>query len=268
MSTLIKYPKIVYYPRLVVIDSSNKYIDFTEDGSTEITATLTEDTYTVGELRTEIQKQINAQGDSVYTVTYSPSTRYFTITSSGAGGSGVFTLEFATGTNNANSAASVLGYASSDLSGALFYTSTSVAPGAVTLTFTEPIRKPRYMKGGRQKVNVSVSGVNEANHLRNDDFFSFLVANIHIDDMGDWESFFDTCYTSRGQFDYYPDKDASDSIALIGVSRNIETLEMLDVGLFGFFKFRIETRIVKKSVNTPAGSSSITFAGLKDRVNV
>lgn len=268
MTSVIKYPKIVYFPRQIVISGTNKYIDFTEDGSTELTATLTEGTYTIGELRTELRKQLDAVGSSNYSVSYAPSTNYFTITSDGNGGTGVFTLEFATGTNNANSAAATLGYASSDLSGALFYTSTSVSPAAVTLEFTEPIRSPRYQKNARQKVNVSISGVNEANFVRNDEYFRFMMSYVEQDDMADWEEFIEKCLMSQGQFDYYPDKDAADSIALIGAMNTIETNEMLREGWIGAYSFEIATRVVKKSINTPAGVSTITWAELKDRVNV
>ena len=98
-----------------VTSSSNDKIDFTEDGGAEVTATLTAGTYkmgttsaTAGTLCALIKTQMEAvNGASTYTVTYSMTTKLLTITKS----SGVFVLKWATGTNAATAADTLLGFA-------------------------------------------------------------------------------------------------------------------------------------------------------------
>lgn len=98
-----------------VTNGVNDSIDFTEDGGAEVTADLTAGTYkmgttsaTAGTLCALIKTQMEAvNGASTYTVTYSMTTKLLTITKS----SGVFVLKWATGTNAATAADTLLGFA-------------------------------------------------------------------------------------------------------------------------------------------------------------
>ena len=124
------------------VSANNKYIDFKENGGAELTATLTEGNYTVSELETEIKSQLEAaSGNNIdYTVTYDSSTKKFTIEEDGSSLTQLDVL-WATGTNNANNATSLLGFASTDDTGAFEYTSDNeVGEGTIHLeigtTFT------------------------------------------------------------------------------------------------------------------------------------
>jgi len=88
----------------------NDDIDFSENGS-PFTATLTPGRYTGEELAAEIQKQLMAQGDGEYTVTYDTTTRKFTITNS-SNNTNNLTLAWST-----SGAAATLGFDSVDTSG-------------------------------------------------------------------------------------------------------------------------------------------------------
>jgi len=111
----------------ITIDSSSKYIDFTDDGGTTV-ATLTEGTYKdPNELAAHIQTvgaaAAAASGGDDFLCTYSSSTGKFTIsTTTGT----LLSLLWNTGTNAANSAGTTLGYAvAADDTGALSYASDS-----------------------------------------------------------------------------------------------------------------------------------------------
>jgi flagellar hook-associated protein 2 len=107
------------------IDGTNKYIDFSEDGGAELTATLTEGTYTTSELLVELKAQLDAASDGGansynYIVAYSAIDKEFIIESSDPT---QLDILWGTGTNSANSAASVLGFDATDDTGALTYAS-------------------------------------------------------------------------------------------------------------------------------------------------
>lgn len=103
--------------------NSNDDIDFTEGTTGAALATLTAGVYTDGAtLATEIETQINAAAtDNTYTVTYSRSTRKFTITR--ATGTDTIAFPWQTGANTATSAKTALGFANTDDTGATTYTS-------------------------------------------------------------------------------------------------------------------------------------------------
>lgn len=114
----------------LVTSSSNDKINFTEDGGAEKTATLTAGSYAygtassqAGTLCAEIKTQLEAANETAatYTVTYSYSTKKFTITKN----SGVFVLKWSTGTHAATSARTLLGFTAADTSSAIAATSDS-----------------------------------------------------------------------------------------------------------------------------------------------
>jgi len=130
------------------VDANNKFIDFKENGDAEeLTATITEGNYTVSELEAEIESQLEtaSAGASVpnnidYTVSYDSTTEKFTIEEDGSTLTQLDIL-WATGTNNAKSASSLLGFAAADDTDALEYTSDNeVGEGTIHLeigsTFT------------------------------------------------------------------------------------------------------------------------------------
>jgi hypothetical protein len=109
--------------------NSNDTIDFTEDGGLEVSATLTPGTYPMGassavagSLCKLVKDQMEAAGGApTYTVTYSYTTKKMTITKN----SGVFVIKWATGTNTAKSAKTLLGFTNADTASAIAATSDS-----------------------------------------------------------------------------------------------------------------------------------------------
>lgn len=110
---------LAFYYNPIEITSSNKYIDFDDDGSTEVSAILTEKIYRdPTALAEEIQTKMDALVSDNITVSYSSSTGKFTIESDGA----TLNLLWNSGTNTANGAHTVLGYSSAaDDTGATSY---------------------------------------------------------------------------------------------------------------------------------------------------
>ena len=120
------------------VNADNKHIDFKENNGIELTATITEGNYTVSELEAQIKSQLETAsdggGNSInYTVSYDSSTKKFTIKEDGSSLTQLDVL-WDTGTNNAVSAASLLGFDAADDTGALEYTSANEV-GEGTLHF-------------------------------------------------------------------------------------------------------------------------------------
>jgi len=103
-----------------VVSATNKKIDLKEDGGTELTAVIDEGTYpagatsaVAGSLCAKLKAALEVAGAGTYTVSYSFTTKLFTISVAG-GVVSAFQLLFSTGTNAATSARSLLGFASAD----------------------------------------------------------------------------------------------------------------------------------------------------------
>lgn len=115
---------IKYFQDPIEITATNKYIDFTDSSGT-VTAELTEDVYqTPIHLADEIASKMTAAsaasaGDTI-AATFGNTTGLFTIESDGS----VLSLLWLSGTNNANSVATTIGFDNAaDDTGALTYTS-------------------------------------------------------------------------------------------------------------------------------------------------
>jgi hypothetical protein len=103
---------------VVIINSKNSKIDFTEGGS-QRTATLTSGSYSPTTLCTEIASKLTAAGTKTYTATFNSITRKFSIVQGGT----IFSLLFGSGSNAYVSSSGVLGYDVQDLTGSVSYTS-------------------------------------------------------------------------------------------------------------------------------------------------
>lgn len=119
----------------VVTLNTNDKIDFTEDAGSEVTAILTPGTYPMGTASSQagtlcalIKAAMEAvNGTSTYTVTYSFTTKKLTITKS----TGVFVLNWATGTNTLQAAKTLLGFTNADSASAIAAVSDSTTQPAV-----------------------------------------------------------------------------------------------------------------------------------------
>jgi hypothetical protein len=107
------------------ITSVNKYVDFKETlGGPQITATLTEGSYSPSQLESEIASKMTAAtlNGRTYTVAFSLVNGKWTIT-----GQTYLELIWFSGTNTANSVGPSIGFAVSDQSGAVTYTGAGAA---------------------------------------------------------------------------------------------------------------------------------------------
>jgi len=138
---------------VVTISAANKYLDF-NIGATELTATVAEAAYPIGTAHTQAGTLCKAIHDAIvaaeaagtYTVSYSRTTKKFTIARS----AGTFELMLKTGTHGSDNAddhiGTALGYAdTADLTGAITYTGTVNVEYAFKHTFVSSgISKPSY----------------------------------------------------------------------------------------------------------------------------
>jgi len=109
-----------------VKDSENNFINFVEDGITELTAIIDVGSYTISQYINKIAQALNDIGDNTYTVSLDRETRKITISSDDT-----FDLLVTTGTQSAISAFPLMGfttdrsgltsYVGEDSSGSIYY---------------------------------------------------------------------------------------------------------------------------------------------------
>ena len=149
------------------ITTANRNIDF-NDGAVKA-AVLKVGTYSPAALAVEIALKMNAASSLVFTVSFSNSTRMFTIASTGP-----FSLLFSTGTSAGQSPASLLGFTTLDKTAASTYTSESASGSQYTTQFCIQSYKPTSQN--RQAisgvVNKSASGVIEVIKFGDERFMS------------------------------------------------------------------------------------------------
>lgn len=104
-----------YYGHTVTDD--NRFINL-DEGSGELAAELTPGFYSPSEYAQEVKRALDTAGANTYTVTFDRSDAHITISSTA-----VFYLLFATGSQVGQSAAPLLGFSSTDLSGQSSYES-------------------------------------------------------------------------------------------------------------------------------------------------
>lgn len=108
-----------------VLSSSNNRLDFKDtSGGPELTLTLNQGSYPPSELATHIAgKMQQASPAFTYTVSYSETTGLWTISTSGT----YLSLLWSSGTNNASSIASTIGFTGGDSTGSTSYTGPAAA---------------------------------------------------------------------------------------------------------------------------------------------
>jgi hypothetical protein len=136
--------------QFVIRTGVNDKIDFHENPSSELTVTLPAGAYDGTNLASQIQSALNAAGDSTYTIFYNSDRFWFY--SDGSGGTGIFSLLWATGTNATTSLRFILGFDSVDLTGTLGYSSDYDTIFPVTT-------------GVNNTFNISIDGVSCANPI-------------------------------------------------------------------------------------------------------
>lgn len=109
-------------PDIFYIRSKQSVFNFEETSGTELTATITPTVYTSASLVSTITSALNLAGASNYTTSFDSVKKKFTISSDGAGGGGIFSLLFGTGSNASyNGLPSIIGFTDADKTGSLSY---------------------------------------------------------------------------------------------------------------------------------------------------
>lgn len=253
-------PKIVYRAvAFTIVAGSNDKIDFEETAAANLAATLTAGTYTIGGMQAEIKRALEAAGASTYTVTYGLSgalINKFTITSDGTGGGGILNLEWNTGPNTATSAKTTLGFSNTDDTGALTYNSDVVCPTAVTLTFDEDLRKPKFGIKRAGAESISGSGVKQVLTQRLDVTYTFKVRFCTRATFDAFVTFMQTCAVYGAQFDFYPKTGTATWVNFTLAGDSFDAAEMSE--LFQFYEFELKFREVlpEETINTPGGRGS------------
>lgn len=103
----------------IEVTGSTKWLDLSEGGP-EINIEFTPKSYSLSELANELSTKLNTDGSLDYTVTVDRNARLLTISASGS-----FEFLFNTGTNSANSIASVLGFSATDTGSSTAHTSSN-----------------------------------------------------------------------------------------------------------------------------------------------
>lgn len=125
-------------PDHIQITAANNKLDFSEDGTAQLTATITAGAYTPAALATEIATQLTAAGANTYSASYSTQERTFTLTSDLSVLSSVFQILGERGTNSVSQILGTLGFQQQDYSAAASYESTYALGGISRLI--EPIK--------------------------------------------------------------------------------------------------------------------------------
>lgn len=152
------YEGTKYYYNPIIITSSNKYLDLTDDTGT-LAVSVAEKIYkTPVELADALAAALDAASTETYTVTYSNVTGKFTI----ASGSSTLSLLWNTGANAANSIGTTLGFlvAAND-TGAVTYTSDNAQTYAAPYTPSYDSADAIIVKGadlfiGTQSENICI----------------------------------------------------------------------------------------------------------------
>lgn len=126
-------------PDYIQITAQNNKLDFSEDGSTQLTATVTPGAYTPVALAAALQTAMTAAGGAAsYSVSYNTARRLFTLTSTLANPATVFQIFGERGTNSGNSILGSVGFDNIDFTLALSYTGNYALGGIARLI--EPIK--------------------------------------------------------------------------------------------------------------------------------
>lgn len=147
-----------YYFNPIVITSSNKYLDISDDEGVAV-AIVAEGIYkTPISLADALQVALEALNIETYLVTFSSVTGKFTINT----GSLVLSLLLGTGVNAANSIGPSLGFTATNKSGALTYTSDNIQTYATSITPAYDSSDAVIIKGaelciGTQTDNVKIA---------------------------------------------------------------------------------------------------------------
>ena len=242
---------IFYYG--FTLTTNDIYINF-DEGIGELTATLIAGNYSFTDLASHVAERLNLVGSQVYTVTANRSDRTFTISAPSS-----FDLLFSTGSNAGLSAASVLGFAESDLTGLTSYTGVNSAGDEFTPQFPlqDFVGLDDYQEFAQANVNESASGAVEIYSLGTRKFLEFNIGPTTDNEMRKQGGLFtnDSAAVSKlrafmqyaitkGEIEFIPDSTDKNTFNTIILERTptsstgtgFKLRELYNRGLVGFFE--------------------------------
>lgn len=150
------------------VTTSNHKINF-DEGSGELTATITLGAYSLTDFVTAVQTAMNAAGTYTYTVSVNRSTRIITIATS----DGNFSLLASTGSNIASGAWSLMGFDATDVSGSMSYDGDNASGSAYSPQFKlqDYVSTNEWKSASSATVNKTTSGRVEVIKFGDEEFF-------------------------------------------------------------------------------------------------
>lgn len=173
---------IFYYG--YTINVNNIYLNFDEGGS-ELTALITAGSYSFEDLADEIALRMNEVGGQTYTVTADRDNRSYTISADAS-----FSLLFSTGSNAGGSVASVIGFESTDYTGATSYE--GGAAGSVyepRFPLQDYVALEDWQEYSEASINESASGKVEVYSIGSRRFTEFNISYVTDNTMRDGSLF-------------------------------------------------------------------------------
>lgn len=161
------------------VDDGNFYLNFNE-GSGELTAEIETGSYTPTDLAEAIESAMNDVGVNTYTVTFNRSDRTFTIASTVN-----FSLLVATGSNVGSDIYSLIGFITTDRTGASTYTGNAAAQYyEPQFKLQEFVGVDDLQKAVSASINKSASGIIEVVKFGTEKFYEFNIRFITDYDQG------------------------------------------------------------------------------------
>lgn len=238
-----------YYGHTVT--SENNALDF-DEGAAELQATLTTGSYSLEDFASEVATALNAAGALTYTVTVDRATRKITIAATGN-----FTLLGATGTRIGIGVWSLMGFPSTDQSGAASYEGATGSGSQYRTQFIlqDYIAEGDWIQAVEATVSKSASGQVEVVNFGQEEFiqanFRYLTDQTmmagapirNVSAVSDFRTFMDYLIT-KGDFEFMPDEDDTATFVTVLLERTplndrgvgYRLKELYDIGLPSFYE--------------------------------
>jgi hypothetical protein len=268
MATSILNPEFRYYSETVTIDATNNILQFEEVNTVNLTATLTSGTYFWAELAYEIKRALEAAstGPATYTVSYSHSTRKYTIVSDrGAADTLIFDIETS---GVSNTGWPTLGF-TGDTSGTVAATSVTqlsdtAVPSQTTFSMTASVwtrvRRPQQRNTSALEVTMLESGRRASTYHGDIDRLTFAFECLTVTDIQGLRDLWDKAGKFGNAIDFYPDEtNNTDYVTVYWDATEFPPVEMTASKLYRLYALEMTLHF-----KVPA-AGTVTARGLLDR---
>jgi hypothetical protein len=268
MATSVTNPEFRYYSETVTIDSTNNILQFEEVDTVNLTATLASGTYFWAELAYEIKRALEAAstGPATYTVSYSHSTRKYTIVSDrGAADTLIFDIETS---GVSNTGWPTLGFTANSsgtvVATSVTQTSDTAVPSQTTLSMTASIqcrvKRPQQRNTSALEVTMFESGRRASTYHGDVDRLTFTMECLSVTDIQGLRDLWDQAGKFGNAIDFYPDEtNNTDYVTVYWDATEFPPVEMTDRNLYRLYAIEMPLLLKK-----PAGGT-LTARDLLDR---